>query len=63
MIRFPKPDCPSLIDLAYVSPNFNYSDLPIMHHVLHVLTHKIVALIGCINIGGAPLDFLEKCAK
>jgi hypothetical protein len=27
-----------------------------VHHVLHVHTHKIVALVGCIDIGGALLD-------
>jgi hypothetical protein len=34
-----------------------------VHHVIHVHTHKIVTLIGCIDIGGALLDLLEKCAK
>jgi hypothetical protein len=34
-----------------------------VHHVLHVHTHKIVVLIGCIDIGAALLDFLERCAK
>jgi hypothetical protein len=31
--------------------------------VIHVHTYKIVALIGCIDLGGALFDFLEKCAK
>jgi hypothetical protein len=30
MIRFLKPDCPILADLAYVSPNFNCCDPPVM---------------------------------
>jgi hypothetical protein len=29
----------------------------------HVHTHKIVALIGCIDIGGVLLDFLKKYVK
>jgi hypothetical protein len=28
-----------------------------------LFTHIIVAPTGCIDIGGALLDFLEKCAK
>jgi hypothetical protein len=34
-----------------------------VHHIIHVHTHKIVALIRYIDIGGGLLDFLEKCAK
>jgi hypothetical protein len=34
-----------------------------VNHVIHVHIHKIVVLIGCIDTGGALLDFLEKCAK
>jgi hypothetical protein len=34
-----------------------------VHHVIYVHTHKFVALIRCIDIGGALLDFLEKCTK
>jgi hypothetical protein len=30
-----------------------------MHHVLHVHIHKIIALIRCIDIGGALLDFIK----
>jgi hypothetical protein len=51
MIQFLKPDRSVLTDLAYVSSNLsNQAD-------------KIVALIRCIDIGGALLDFLEKYAK
>jgi hypothetical protein len=34
-----------------------------VHQVIHVHTHKIVALIECIYIGRALLDFLKKCVK
>jgi hypothetical protein len=34
-----------------------------VYHVLHIHTYKIIALIECIDIGGALLDFLERCAK
>jgi hypothetical protein len=63
MIRFPKSDCPVLADLPYVSPNFNCYDPLVMYITYYMFTHKIVALIGCIDIGGALLDFLERCAK
>jgi hypothetical protein len=39
MIQFPKPDCPVLADLAYVSPNFNYCDPPIMCITYYMFTH------------------------
>jgi hypothetical protein len=54
MIWFLKTDYPVLTDLAYISLNFNCYD----HS-----GNKIVALIGCIDIGGSLLDFLERCAK
>jgi hypothetical protein len=34
-----------------------------VHHVLHIHTHKIIALIRCIDIVGALLNFLKRCAK
>jgi hypothetical protein len=60
MFRFPKPDCPVLAVLAYVSPNFKllWSSCHV-HHVLHVHTYKIIALIRCIDIGGAHMDFIK----
>jgi hypothetical protein len=63
MIRFPKPDYLVLADLAYVALNFNCCDPPVMCITYYMFTHKIVALIECIDIGGALLDFLERCAK
>jgi hypothetical protein len=59
MIRFPKPDCPILADLPYVSPNFNCYDPPVMYITYYMFTHKIVALIGCIDIGGLSWIFLK----
>jgi hypothetical protein len=63
MVRFAKLDCLVLIDLAYVSP------ILFVVILLSCAAHnscchtQIVAHIRCIHIGGALLDFLEKCAK
>jgi hypothetical protein len=64
MIWFPKSGCPVLANLAYVSSNFNCCDPPIMCNTYYMFTHtKLLHFIGCIDIGGALLDFLERCAK
>jgi hypothetical protein len=39
MVRFPNLDCPVLTDLAYVSPNFNCYDPPVMCITYYVFTH------------------------
>jgi hypothetical protein len=38
MIRFLKPDCPVSADLAYVSPNFNCYDPPVMCITYYMFT-------------------------
>jgi hypothetical protein len=63
MVRFVNSDYPALADFAYVSPIlFVVILLSCASH--NSCSHtQIVAHIGCIHIGGALLDFLEKCAK
>jgi hypothetical protein len=39
MIRFPKLDCPVLVDLAYVSSDFNCCDPLVMCITYYMLTH------------------------
>jgi hypothetical protein len=55
MVRFAKPNCPILADLAYVSPILFVVILlscALSNYCSH--TH-IVAHIGCIDIAGALL--------
>jgi hypothetical protein len=63
MLSLEKPDCLILANLAYVSLIlFVVILLSCASH--NSCSHtQIVAQIRCIHIGGALLDFLEKCVK
>jgi hypothetical protein len=65
-IRFIKSDGPVLADRAFLvlcSSSPRCCDSLIMYNTYHLFTHIIIAPPRCIHIGGALLDFLEKCAK
>jgi hypothetical protein len=63
MVRFAKPDCPILVDLAFVSPILFVVILLSCASYNSCSHTQIIAHIGCIHIGGALLAFLEKYAK
>jgi hypothetical protein len=42
---------------------FNFCELLIMCIMYYLFTNIIIAPTGCIYIGGALLNFLDKCAK
>jgi hypothetical protein len=42
---------------------FNFYEALIMCITYYLFTHIFVEPLGCIDIRGALLDFLEKCAK
>jgi hypothetical protein len=63
MVWFAKPDCPVLVNLAYVSPIL-FIVILLSYASHNLCSHtQIIAHIGCIHIGEALFDFLEKCAK
>jgi hypothetical protein len=57
MVRFAKPDCPVLVDLAYVS-SFLFVMILLSCASHNSSSHtQIIAHIGCIHIGGNSLGF------
>jgi hypothetical protein len=63
MVWFSEPDCPVLADRTYASLNLNCSEPHVMCITNYLFTHTFVVHLECIHIGGALLDFLEKCVK
>jgi hypothetical protein len=79
MVRFSKPDVPVLLTKSdvlicqtglpgFVRQNicfscFNFCELLVMCIMNYLFTHTFVAPLGCIDIGEALLDFLEKSVK
>jgi hypothetical protein len=64
-----KPDIPvfqtglSGFDKQSICFSFNFSELLIICITYYLFTHTFVAPLGCTDIGGALLDFHEKCAN
>jgi hypothetical protein len=63
MVRFTKPDYQVLTNLAYVSPILFVMILLSCASNNSCSHTQIIAHIRCIHMGGALLDFLEKCVK
>jgi hypothetical protein len=62
MFFLAKPKCPVLTDKTYASLDLIVVNL-LSSISRNTCTHTYVAPLGCIDIGGALLHFLEKYAK
>jgi hypothetical protein len=63
MLQFAKPDAPVLVDRTYDSLDLIFCEPLVICIIKYIFTRTFVAPLRCIDIGGALLDFLEKCAK